>query len=425
MNKREQLKDIADFNPPRKIPNGFVAPFVDMAALPINGRAINKIAWKNYQGSGAKFQNGDTLLARITPCLENGKTAKVFGLKDKEIAHGSTEFIVIAAKEPKYDEDFIYYLARLPEFRNYTIGRMEGTSGRQRVSWQAAQTFPLELPDKNVRSQIGKILSSLDEKIELNQQMNETLEGMARALFKSWFVVFDPVRAKSESRKLEGMDAATTALFPDTFNGDGIPKGWGKTAFSGLIEIIGGGTPKTAIEEYWNGDIPWFSVVDAPTEAEVFVIDTQKRITQAGVDNSSTKVLEIGTTIISARGTVGRVALVGVPMAMNQSCYAIRGKGVPDYFTYYCVRQLVAELQSRAHGSVFDTITRETFDTISFVRPDKKTTDAFDKFVAPFMQRILLNRHENATLARIRDTLLPKLLSGELQIQNTKGKQGN
>jgi type I restriction enzyme, S subunit len=425
MKHGETLKEIANFNPSRRISRGTLAPFVDMAALPTNGRNINTIGQREYQGGGSKFKNGDTLFARITPCLENGKTAKMSGIKFDETAHGSTEFIVISAKQPKYDEEFIYYLARLPEFRLYAEKRMEGTSGRQRVSWQSIATFPLQLPDKHTRAKIANILSSLDNKIELNQRMNETLEAMARALFKSWFIDFDPVRTKVKGRKPKGMDATTAALFPAAFNDDGVPKQWGKVPFSGLIEIIGGGTPKTSIAEYWNGTIPWFSVVDAPNETDIYVVDTEKKVTQAGVDNSSTKILPIGTTIISARGTVGRVALTGVPMTINQSCYAIRGKnGLPDYFTYFCVRQLVTELKARTHGSVFDTITRDTFDTVSFVKPDKKIAMAFDKTVLPLMQKVLNNLHESRSLSALRDALLPKLISGEVRIDHAKRKRG-
>ena len=184
---------------------------------------------------------------------------------------------------------------------------------------EAISRYAVYLPDILEQRTIVEILGALDDKIKLNSRMNASLEEMARALFKSWFVDFDPVRAKAEGREPEGMDTATATLFPAVFNNDGLPEGWDKIPFSGLIEIVGGGTPKTSISEYWNGAIPWFSVVDAPADTDIFVIDTEKKITQAGVDNSSTKVLPFGTTIISARGTVGKVALVGVPMAMNQS----------------------------------------------------------------------------------------------------------
>jgi len=276
---------------------------------------------------------------------------------------------------------------------------------------------------------IAHILGTLDDKIELNRRMNETLETMARALFKSWFVDFLPVRAKMEGRwrkgeSLPGLPAHLYDLFPDRLADselDGIPEGWGVKPFADTVEIIGGGTPKTSVAEYWNGDIPWFSVVDAPSQTDVWVVDTEKKITQEAVENSSTRVLPIGTTIISARGTVGRVALVGVPTAMNQSCYALCGKtGGRGLFTYCGTRDLVARLQQHAHGSVFDTITRQTLASVSVVVPPPALVHAFESLVGPCFERIRARLLESRTLGALRDTLLPKLISGELRVKDAE-----
>jgi type I restriction enzyme S subunit len=253
--------------------------------------------------------------------------------------------------------------------------------------------------------------------------MNQTLEATARAIFKSWFVDFDPVHAKAEGRPT-GLPDDIAALFPDSFEDSElgeIPRGWRVMPLSEVVNIIGGGTPKTKVKEYWGGDIPWFSVVDAPTETDVFVIDTEKHITELGVDKSSTKVLRKGTTIISARGTVGKCALVGRPMAMNQSCYGIQGKnGESDYFVYFTIRRQVSDLQRSGHGSVFNTITRDTFKTIRIACPPPHLTTSYEEIVNPFMESVLANLHENATLASLRDTLLPKLISGEMRVWNAE-----
>jgi len=193
------------------------------------------------------------------------------------------------------------------------------------------------------------------------------------------------------------------------------------TRFAETIEIVGGGTPKTSVGEYWDGEIPWFSVVDAPTGSEVWVVDTEKKVTRAGVENSSTRVLPVGTTIISARGTVGRIALVGVPMAMNQSCYGLRGRtGSHGFFNYFSTRELVARLQQHAHGSVFDTITRDTLAGLSVVKPPAGLIEAFEKRVGPGLERISAGLLETRTLATLRDTLLPKLISGELRVKDAE-----
>ena len=446
----ETIKDIVDFNPSRPLSKGKEFPFIDMASLPVNGRDINEVSNKVFNGGGAKFKNGDTLFARITPCLENGKTAKVENLPVGCIAHGSTEFIVLSAKS-KDDEDFVYYLARLPDFRSYAISRMEGTSGRQRVSWQALAEFNLRLPEKGKRKKIGKILKSLDDKIHLNNQINQTLESIAQTIFKSWFIDFDPVRAKIAAKQ-EGKDAelaamcaisgkseaeveqmakedfaelqATAALFPDELVeselGE-VPKGWDKYSLSKMITLIGGGTPKRSEPNYWNGDIFWFSVKDVPNEGEVFVITTQEKISELGLNKSSTKLLPVGTTIITARGTVGKIALVGYEMAMNQSCYGVQGiNGVRQFMTYYLIKNAVEVLKKNTHGAVFDTITQSTFDTVTSIKPSIEMMDLFESKVEKIMGHIKNNLYENNSLIALRDTLLPKLLSGELDVSGVQ-----
>ena len=220
-------------------------------------------------------------------------------------------------------------------------------------------------------------------------------------------------------------------LFPDRLVDSElgeIPEGWEVARFADTIEIVGGGTPKTSVAEYWDGDIPWFSVVDAPTGSEVWVVDTEKKITRAGVENSSSRVLAVGTTIISARGTVGRIALVGAPMAMNQSCYGLRGRtGAMGFFNYFSTRELIARLQQHAHGSVFDTITRDTLSSIQVAVPPAELIDEFEKRVSPCLERIRAGLLDTRTLAALRDTLLPKLISGELRVPDAErlveGKQ--
>ena len=414
------VSDVAVLNPSRSLKKGAVSPFIEMAALPVNGRDIpvQDVTTREFSGSGARFMDGDALLARITPCLENGKTALVNVLGPSVVGHGSTEFIVLSAKEAS-DQRFIYYLARHPDFREYAIQHMEGTSGRQRVSAGSIGAYRFLCPPASQRKDIGETLGVLDDKISLLRETNTTLEAITQALFKSWFVDFDPVRAKAEGREPEGMPPEVADLFPSEFEDSElgeIPKGWRRKPFSEAIEILGGGTPKTSISEYWGGEIPWFSVADAPMESDVFVIDTEKKITQLGLNNSSARLLPEGTTIITARGTVGKVALVGVPMAMNQSCYGLKDKDAGAYFTYYATRMLVSSLRLHSHGSVFDTITRDTLAGVSLAIPSKPISEAFENTVMPLMQRIKCNLEQASSLATIRDTLLPRLMSGKLRL---------
>lgn len=278
----------------------------------------------------------------------------------------------------------------------------------------------LPVPDRPIQEVIGDIYFELSAKIDSNRRTNETLEAMARALFKDWFVDFGPVRAKHEGRE-PYLAPELWSLFPDEMGDDELPVGWSREPLSSFIELIGGGTPKTSEPSYWDGAIPWFSVVDAPSSSDVFVLRTQKYITEQGLASCSARLLPELATIISARGTVGRLAIVGRPMAMNQSCYAVWGAGIwRPYFVYFILKEAVQRLQANTHGSVFDTITRKTFDSVSSIRPLPEIGAAFESSVAPWMEQIKANNSESETLAELRDTLLPKLLSGELRVRDAE-----
>ena len=284
----------------------------------------------------------------------------------------------------------------------------------------------IPLPPLPEQRAIAHILGTLDDKIELSRRMNETLEEMARALFKSWFVDFDPVRAKMEGRwcrgeSLPGLPAEHYDLFPDRLVpselGD-IPEGWEVGVLNDTIRLLSGGTPRTSVAGYWNGDIPWYTAKDAPGSGEVFVLETERTITEAGIQNSAATVLPHGTTIITARGTVGRLACLGRPMAMNQTCYGIRGaRGYPDLFTYWNVRTAVDQLQQRTHGTIFDTITRQTFKLVETAVPLPEQAQMFESAVKGILGRILGNLQESRVLAAKRDALLPVLVSGQVRIQ--------
>ncbi len=297
------------------------------------------------------------------------------------------------------------------------IARNKQTTGLGHVTKRDLENLEAAYPDLPEQRAIAHVLGTLDDKIDLNRRMNETLEAMARALFKSWFVDFDPVRAKVEGRDT-GLPQDIADLFPERLvDSEKIPEGWEVGRLADAIELLSGGTPKTSVAEYWNGGIPWYTPRDAPHQSDVFVIDTQRTITQAGVDNSATKVLPSRTTVISARGTVGRLACLGRPMAMNQTCYGIRGAaGYKAFFTYWLVRNTVEELRSRTHGTVFDTITRQTFTFIDSHLPPTDVAGAFEAAVKAIMERVLRNLHESRALAALRDTLLPKLMSGKLRL---------
>ena len=327
--------------------------------------------------------------------------------------------ITLRGKPDVLDNTFLKFLLQSNPVQEELRSRGTGTTVVG-IRQSELRKVSLTLPPIAEQKAIAAVLGALDDKFELNRRMNATLEAMARALFQSWFVDFDPVRAKLDGLKPAGLDTTTAALFPAHFQDSPlghIPHGWKVCSLADKIELLSGGTPKTGEPDYWDGDIPWFSVKDAPTETDVWVINTEKSVTMLGISNSAAQVFPEKTTIITARGTVGKLALTGTPMAMNQSCYGVRGiTGYGDYFTYYSLRAATAQLQQRTHGTVFDTITRQTFETLDCIFPPPKLTAAFDLAVEPLLEKIRANLYQSRTLATLRNALLPKLLSGELSV---------
>ncbi|GGB74811.1 restriction endonuclease subunit S [Shewanella inventionis] len=365
--------------------------------------------------SAAKFNSfrvGDTLFSNIRTYFEKVWLASFSG-------GASADVLIFRTKdESVLLSEYLYHFLSSPEFIEFTVRTSKGAK-MPRGDKGAMMDFEFKLPPVEIQKIIACSLQGLERKVRLNSQTNQTLEQMAQAIFKSWFVDFDPVKAKINGEQPEGMDAATASLFPEKLVESElglIPEGWEVSTLSSLIQLTGGGTPKRSEETYWNGDIPWFSVRDVPSGSNVFVVDTDEKITELGLNKSSTKLLPKGTTIITARGTVGKLALVGTDMCMNQSCYGIRGKEVGDFYNYFNLNEAVSTLQRNTHGAVFDTITTKTFDTYSMPFGGVELANKFDSIVAPLLQKIEANVRQNIELSTLRDTLLPKLLSGEIEL---------
>lgn len=392
--------------------------------------------------------------------------------------------------------EYLYWALQSP-FVQHQIAWNEGT-GTTVSNVRIPVLKSLEIPRLgHHESGIANTLSCIAGKIQLNHQINQTLEQMAQAIFKSWFVNFEPVKAKIAARErwhalqpgnepaspvcyageldgqpidvdldtymnLAAMQAisgsslydadasaagatdqlaqmqaeqpeqyaelyATAELFPSAMQeselGE-IPEGWEVKRLSETIQLIGGGTPKKSEPNYWGGDICWFSVKDTPADGNIWVIDTDEKITQLGLDSSSTRLLPIGTTIITARGTVGKLALTGVTTAMNQSCYGVVGEdGAGPFLNYMRLTQAIEVLKRNTHGAVFDTITRDTFSTVTQVSAPQHIKDRFETLVSPSFLSIKANLQSSTTLSALRDTLLPKLLSGELTLPDTEEPQ--
>lgn len=418
-----KLSDLIDFNPKRPLEKGALTPFIEMADLPEGERDVSGIGNRVFNGGGSKFKNGDTLFARITPCLENGKTAKVSGLPENAVGHGSTEFIVMAAKDPGVDEDFVYYVARHPEFRAYAKGRMEGTSGRQRVSWQAISDY--EIPDFSSleRSGIGSVLSSMDNLISNNRRVNQALEAMARTLFKAWFVDFEPVRAKMEGRwqrgqSLPGLPAHLYDIFPDRLIeselGE-IPEGWEMRSLDSIANYLNG----LALQKF-------------PPESEteflpVIKIAQLRAGNTNGADKASTQikpeyVVVDGDVLFSWSGSLEVEVWNGGRGALNQHLFKVTSNEVPKWFYFFATRQHLSDFRAIAAGkaTTMGHIQRKHLTDARIAVAPPESMKKFDAVIASQFDQLVSNAQQSRSLAQLRDTLLPKLISGELRVPDAE-----
>lgn len=308
---------------------------------------------------------------------------------------------------------FVYYALKTIDFKSFDAGGTVPTLNRNHLT--QIRVPLVELTHQEV---IGRILEGQDEKISANNALSKTLEEIAHTIFKSWFIDFDPVKANMAGEKPVGMDDGMAALFPDSMEDSAlglVPTSWNHVPLTDLFDVVSGGTPRTTEESFWGGAIPWFSVVDAPESGRCFFIKTEKSITEQGVSKSAAKIVRPGVTIISARGTVGKTAIAASPSSFNQSCYGLVGK-YGDFYTYLLVKHMVTRLRNIAHGGMFDTITRETFSALTVPNPMKPVINAFEKLVEPMFAQIKHLQYQSEQLATMRDALMPRLISGELQI---------
>jgi type I restriction enzyme S subunit len=282
-----------------------------------------------------------------------------------------------------------------PLFINYVLKSYEWTGFVENIISGSAQPganakmfadFELTLPPLPEQQAIAEVLSSLDDKIDLLHRQNKTLEQLAETLFRQWFV-------------------------------EEAEESWEEMSLYDSIELIGGGTPKTTVNEYWDGNIKWLSGGDIAANHKSFVVSSEKSITELGLKNSSAKLLPKFSTVISARGTVGKYCMLSEPMAFSQSNYGILPKFKDCFFfTYLLVAHSVDELQSAAYGSVFDTITTNTFKGLTIALPEEEYIIRFNESMEPYFSKILTNQNQIRTLTALRDTLLPKLMSGEIRL---------
>ena len=341
-------------------------------------------------GKVTEFQENDILISNIRPYFKKIWKADRRGCCSNDV-------LCIRANN-NVDAEFLYYLLSQDLFFAYVMSGANG-SKMPRGDKQQIMNWEIELPsEKEDQRRIASILSSLDRKIELNNKINADLEEMAQAIFKNWFVDFEPFK---------------DGKFVDSELGM-IPEGWKVGRLTDVIKLMPGGTPKTSEPLYWdNGTIPFFSPKDVNG---VYCFATEKHITETGLNKCSSNLYPKDTIFITCRGTVGKVCLAACDMAMNQSNYAIKAiDGYSQYYVFFLVKSVVERLIKKSNGAVFSAITSKDFDEEILI-PSQKAVEDFTNMIDGFFRRIFTIGTENSRLSLLRDTLLPRLISGEIEV---------
>ena len=308
------------------------------------------------------------------------------------------------------DPEFLTYHLSTPTNQDWIVKQAVGAT-MPNLNTAILSAVPLNLPpNKDIQRRTAAILSALDAKIDCNNRINAELEAMAKTLYDYWFVQFDFPDANGKPYKSSGGKMAYNATLKRE-----IPSGWHDSNVLAVADLLGGGTPTKKKPHYWGGDIPFFTPTDA--DGSIFKFSTTDYITSEGLKGSSTKLFSKHTVFITARGSVGRLVLAGVDMAMNQSCYALRAKtGVSHVFLFFLAKELIHHLHVKSSGSVFDSIVSNDIELTKLAIPKGEVIEMFAAVVEPAFEKIANNTRENQQLAQLRDWLLPLLMNGQVTV---------
>ena len=384
--------DFIDFNPRLSLKKGDIATKVAMDKLKPFTKKIPETEKAEFNG-GAKFCNGDTVMARITPCLENGKTAYVDMLDDGEIGFGSTEFIVMRAKTGISDPQFVYYTAINPVFRNVAVKSMVGSSGRQRVQQSVLEELELSVPDLDEQRRIGDFLARIDEMIALNDRINDNLQQQAAALFESWFVNYDPW--------------------------DGVqPSEWENAPLGSFVEIKRGGSPRPIQDFLSDSGLRWLKISDVTSLSSPFVLEIKEHIKEEGL--RKTVFLHAGELVLSNSATPGIPKILDVDTCIHDGWLYFPKSELSKYYLYLFFKHIRKELVALGNGSVFTNLKTDILKAFPATKADESTLKEFDALVTPLFDAMLNADRENFKLAAMRDALLPKLMSSEIDVSEVE-----
>lgn len=397
--KEYRLGEMIQCNPQVKLEKGKSYNLIDIDSIEIGSRYVKGKELTVYDGqSGCHFQNGDTVMARITPCLENGKIAQVQCESQK--GFGSTELFVFRGTENKTDSDYVFNLMSMQFIRNLAANSMTGASGRQRADLGFIKRIKWNFPPLPTQKKIASILSAYDDLIQNYKKQIEALQTAASELYKEWFVRF---------------------RFPGYKNSrfeNGIPEGWKIERIGNIGEVIGGGTPSTENEEYWDGDIPWLSPVDLSDNTNVYVSRGGKNITKLGLQKSSAKMMPKDTVLLSSRAPVGYVALAKNPICTNQGFKSVvcNTSVIQPIYLYFYFRMNKNYLQSIASGATFPELSGSMMKKLKVLLPQMELQKEFSKKANIFISKAELLSEQITNLTQQRDLLLPRLMRGALEV---------
>ncbi|MEN9303966.1 MAG: hypothetical protein RL264_2395 [Bacteroidota bacterium] len=409
--KEYRFSDFINLNPIVKIPKGIKVSFVEMKDLE-NGKRFCEPSQKRDLSGGSRFENNDTLFARITPCLENGKICQVRNLDDG-IGFGSTEFHVFREKQNISNSDFIYYLSRCPDVRDHAEINLDGTSGRQRVPRQAFDDLILNLPPLPEQKAIASILSSLDDKIDLLHRQNATLEKMAETLFRQWFVEFS-------ENKGEKTYNSELGEIPISIRIDQIKN------LSHILES--GKRPKGGVGSLTTG-VPSIGAESIKGLGNFDYTKTKFVSEQFAGSMSKGFVNGYELLIYKDGGTPGhfipRYSIFGAgfpfdKMVINEHVFKLDfGSKAYNFFMYYFFQTEITESILVANGAkaAIPGINQEDIRNLWVITPDNSLIESFGEITLSYLEKVLSNCKQIRTLTSLRDTLLPKLMSGEVRVK--------
>ena len=368
---------------------------VAMADIVEHQRGIPTYEMAEYT-SGAKFRNGDTLFARITPCLENGKIAQVDILDDSEVGFGSTEFIVWREKKGLSHNNFLFYLANYPPIKDTAIKSMIGTSGRQRVQIDVLKEYDFLAPPLPTQEVIAATLSCLDAKIEVNNKINENLERQAQAIFKSWFVDFEPFQDGEFVESELGL----------------IPKGWRVATLDEIARYVNGLAMQRYRPEENERSLPVMKIRELRQQS------TDRNSERCSGSIASYYVVNDGDVVFSWSGSLLVDIWTGGKAGLNQHLFKVTSETFPKWFFYLWTKFHLEQFQSiaAARATTMGHIKRSHLNEAKVLIPSSQQMKDMTSVMSKLIDMKISLRIENSTLASLRDALLPKLMSGEIEV---------